>query len=289
MNATVIVPSHAWETFPFLRPTYTAFEDAWRNAPVLGWMRANSWFPLAATALYVLMVLCGQRVMEGFKPFKLVGPLAYWNLALSVFSFMGAFRTVPIVLHLLANLGVEQMVCTPVEDLKWAEHGTGLWTCAFILSKFPELVDTGFIVLRKKPLIFLHWYHHATVLLYCWHSYVVQSPSGLPFIAMNYSVHALMYLYYFAKAKRLKFIDAVPPMSITGAQIVQMVGGIYICVMSLHYRYLNGEACKNSEDNILLGLAMYFSYFLLFMNFFLQRYCFKGAPKKKSAVRRKEQ
>jgi hypothetical protein len=64
----------------------------------------------------------------------------------------------------------------------------------------PELFDTAFIVLRKKPLIFLHWYHHITVLLYCWHAYAVRASSGLYFIAMNYSVHAIMYFYYFAMA-----------------------------------------------------------------------------------------
>ena len=52
----------------------------------------------------------------------------------------------------------------------------------FIYSKVPELVDTAFVVLRKKPLIFLHWYHHVTVLLYCWHSYYTLSSAGLYFV-----------------------------------------------------------------------------------------------------------
>ncbi len=46
-------------------------------------------------------------------------------------------------------------------------------------SQIPELVDTVFIVLRKKPLILLHWYHHFTVLLYCWHSYATRSSAGV--------------------------------------------------------------------------------------------------------------
>jgi hypothetical protein len=45
----------------------------------------------------------------------------------------------------------------------------------FILSKFPELVDKFFIVARRRPLLFLHWYHHVAVLLYCWHSYATEA------------------------------------------------------------------------------------------------------------------
>jgi elongation of very long chain fatty acids protein 6 len=36
-------------------------------------------------------------------------------------------------------------------------------------SKVPETVDTLFIVLRRQELIFLHWYHHASVLIYCFY------------------------------------------------------------------------------------------------------------------------
>lgn len=44
------------------------------------------------------------------------------------------------------------------------------WSFLFAVSKVIELGDTLFIVLRKKPLIFLHYYHHVAVLVYTIHS-----------------------------------------------------------------------------------------------------------------------
>jgi len=52
--------------------------------------------------------------------------------------------------------------------------------------------------------MFLHWYHHVTVLLYCWHCYVTNSIPGIIFVTMNLGVHALMYGYYFLMAMRCK-------------------------------------------------------------------------------------
>ena len=88
------------------------------------------------------------------------------------------------------------------------------------LLDISELFDTFFIVIHKKPLIFLHWYHHITVLLYCWHSYVTKSPPGIFFVVMNYSVHASMYFYYFLMATKMrpKWLN---PMIITTFQISQ--------------------------------------------------------------------
>jgi len=39
-------------------------------------------------------------------------------------------------------------------------------------------------------------YHHVTVLLFTWFCYTHENP-GIIFVAMNYSVHAIMYGYYF--------------------------------------------------------------------------------------------
>jgi hypothetical protein len=101
-----------------------------------------------------------------------------------------------------------------------------------VASKIPELMDTVFIVLRKRPLIFLHWYHHVTVLLFCWSAYSTMAGSGLYFVAMNFSVHALMYGYYCLQALKLcpKWF---PTVWITLAQILQMFIGFLIFIILL--------------------------------------------------------
>merc|ERR1712203_1106971 len=63
----------------------------------------------------------------------------------------------------------------------------------FIYSKIAELMDTVLLLLAGKPVIALQWWHHSTVLLYCWHSYSVRIATGAWFACMNYSVHSIMY------------------------------------------------------------------------------------------------
>jgi hypothetical protein len=48
------------------------------------------------------------------------------------------------------------VACGAPEPL-YGNAAVGFWVQAFILSKIFELVDTAFIVLRKRPLVFLHW------------------------------------------------------------------------------------------------------------------------------------
>jgi len=74
----------------------------------------------------------------------------------------------------------------------------------FIYSPFSELIDTFFIIIHKKKLLFLHWYHHVTVLLYCWQCFAYTPSYAVIFMTMNYGVHALMYGYYFLMAVKMK-------------------------------------------------------------------------------------
>ena len=134
--------------------------------------------PFLAVFLYLIFCYFGQKIMKDQKPFGLLSLLSVWNLFLSVFSAYGAIRTVPHMLYRIYSLPFEQTVCESPHTA-FGAGACGLAVQLFIISKIPELIDTVFIVLRKKPLIFLHWYHHVTVLLYCWNSYVTESAAGL--------------------------------------------------------------------------------------------------------------
>ena len=143
-----------------------------------------------------------------------------------------------------------------------------------------ELFDTFFILIHKKPLIFLHWYHHITVLLYCWHSYVTTSPPGIFFVVMNYSVHASMYFYYALMALKLrpKWFN---PMIITAFQISQMIVGIAVTLVAFYYFMNDPEGnCKIERENNTAAFVMYGSYLFLFLQFFVGRY-FAGVKKSK--------
>uniref|UniRef100_A0A1A9ZDX4 Elongation of very long chain fatty acids protein n=1 Tax=Glossina pallidipes TaxID=7398 RepID=A0A1A9ZDX4_GLOPL len=202
--------------------------------------------------------------------FQLRGPLIIWNTMLSMFSIMGAFRTAPELIHVLRHYGLFHSVCVPsyIEQ----DRVCGFWTWLFVLSKLPELGDTIFIVLRKQPLIFLHWYHHITVLIYSWFSYTEYTSSARWFIVMNYFVHSVMYSYYALKAARYN-----PPrfiaMLITSLQLTQMIVGCAINVWAHGFLKTHGpQSCNISQTNINLSIAMYFSYFVLFARFFYKTY-----------------
>ena len=150
----------------------------------------------------------------------------------------------------------------------------------FIYSKPIELFDTAFIVLRKKRLIVLHWYHHITVMLYAWYSYKLKNAAGLWFIAMNFTVHAVMYCYYALVAARTKpSWDYI----VTAMQISQMVVGVLVCVMVPYYANYSDLGCKGmTAFSYAAGVIMYSSYLLLFVMLAVGRYCVGGAGSKDS-------
>lgn len=209
--------------------------------------------------------------MKEKSPMDLKRLLGAWNGFLAIFSFIGAVRVVPHLFLMLYSQGFEYTLCR-AGHISYGSGAPGFWVCAFIWSKYFELIDTVFLVIRKKSVIFLHWYHHCSVLLYCWHSYVWEMPTGVYFVAMNYTVHAVMYFYYFLAA-----ICEKPPrwaFSVTLLQISQMAIGIAITLVHLLILIKNTVPnCDGYLPNLIAALCMYTSYFFLFAQFLFRRYC----------------
>eukprot|EP00388_Colpodella_angusta_P029120 GDKK01015523.1.p2 GENE.GDKK01015523.1~~GDKK01015523.1.p2 ORF type:complete len:277 (-),score=53.86 GDKK01015523.1:401-1204(-) len=241
---------------------------------------ANNWpLVIGIVLAYVAFITVGSMVMaKQAKPFDLRLPLAGWNALLCVFSFIGMLKTMPYLVGSLMTQPFEETVCTNPAD-SWGTGPSGFWVMLFIYSKVPELIDTVFIVLRKRPLIFLHWYHHVTVLLFCWSAYSTMAGSGLYFVAMNYSVHALMYGYYCLQALRV-CPKSFPAVLITISQIAQMFVGTGVCVSCWYYK-ITGKSCHNDTSNLIAGALMYGSYLYLFCDFAVRRYVFPSKNAKK--------
>ncbi|KAI5103617.1 hypothetical protein C0J45_7198, partial [Silurus meridionalis] len=224
------------------------------------------------SALYAVVIFLGQYLMRDRQKLDLRVALVLWSSSLAVFSIIGSVRSGSYMLHLLNTGGLRQSVC---DTSFYSAPISKFWAYAFTLSKVPEFGDTVFIVLRKQRLIFLHWYHHITVLLYTWYTYSERTAGGCWFITMNFTVHSLMYSYYAVKAAGLR-LPRPCAMIITILQILQMALGLM--VLGLVYRWKNDTVCRSTESNITWGSLMYLSYLLLFASFFYQSYM-KGGKK----------
>eukprot|EP00039_Didymoeca_costata_P021931 m.3265 g.3265 ORF g.3265 m.3265 type:complete len:295 (-) comp2722_c0_seq1:939-1823(-) len=268
-----------------LLESFLDYERNFSGVHAIEWTGAHTEIPVFSIVAYVAIVFYVPNYLgKDFKGLKVRSLFAAWNILLSAFSILGTINLAPVLLGNLYNNGFRYTVCT--DPAEWyLEGAAGLWTTLFIYSKLPELLDTVFLVIQKKPVIFLHWFHHVTVLLYCWHAFVVRTATGLWFITMNYTVHSIMYAYYFISILGYRHYARKFAPLITTIQILQMVGGTVVTFYAAFAHASGGtEACFVDPANYKMGLGMYISYFLLFAKLFYDKYLAKSASDKQKAA-----
>lgn len=254
-------------------------EQNFVKEPYVDWMNLRWRHAFAYGALYIVIVFGGQQIMKSRERFELRSCLFLWNIGLASFSIMGASRCLPEFFTTLFTKGFRASVV----DSSFYDGASGFWVLCFSLSKIVELGDTFFIVLRKQQLIFLHWYHHITVLLYCWNSYSEQTATGRWYVTMNYSIHSMMYTYYALRAMKFripKWVNII----ITSLQILQMFVGTALGFYVLHLKLL-GIPVHQTWRNLAMSMLVYISYFALFAHFFYTTYVVnkrKPDPKKEN-------
>lgn len=214
------------------------------------------------------------------KGSKFVGKVVFplWNLFLwiaSVIMFLGALHGLyGMYFWLQARtdypIGLYDLLCD--KRVVQGPHCIGFWVYVFALSKYLELFDTLWIILKnpEKPVELLHWWHHITVLLFTWYASMWLLGAGLFFMTLNALIHSFMYLYYF-----LMSIGYKPSWAklLTIGQITQMILGTMINVYWV-YLYFNGVYCSCARPDLMLTTCgiMYGSYLWLFLSFYLKRY-----------------
>jgi len=257
------------------------------------YVRPWNWVvPVVATILYLLMVFYLPPLIK--KPYNLKWPLAFWNLFLCLLSI---FMFVTWIEALFAewrshSYSIHHMLCMPRGE---GRAGIGIiMATLFGYSKIIEFGDTVFLILRKKEVNFLHWYHHSSVLLYSWFNMVTMFPVANIFATVNCFVHSVMYGYFFLSA-----LGQRPWWGkyVTKIQLTQMLIGLG-AVSWWTYFYLTDQDCNlwvnrypgyyipeaNEKIMIAASVAIYGSYFCLFLMFYFRRFSDGGES---SAPRRR--
>jgi len=236
----------------------------------------DSWYSvIGAVVAYLVVVYSLQQWMKDRKPYSVKAFAFIHNVFLCILS---AFMAAGIMFE-LALIAWKTSVSYLDNVFLCDQHGTlsqgriVWWFYVFHLSKVYEFLDTVILVLKKKPIIFLHIYHHCITFVLTWvtvnNEVAVQWGSTLA----NVAVHTLMYYYY---AISVLGISVWWKKYITKMQISQFVFDLGLNFTAYGYRFY-GETYSNitcSGDWIpwLFGQYVLLSFLVLFAIFYRETY-----------------
>lgn len=228
----------------------------------------------AISLVFYLSVVHGHKQIRKFLPkinINMKPIMVVWNLFFSVFSFFMFIGVFFPYLEIVKEHGFLNTLHDADRKL-FVPSDMQIWGSFFVLSKYLELFDTIFVLIKnpEKQVEFLHWYHHFTVLFFTWFSWYLKYPPAFYFMLMNSAIHVVMYFYYM-----LKELDIHPTWGfiLTAAQTLQMFAGVALNVIWT-YLYLSGYdcPCKHPIPMVTMASTIYFSYLLLFLQFYTKKY-----------------
>jgi hypothetical protein len=222
---------------------------------------------------YFVVIFGGQFLMKNSAPMQLKFLFQTHNFLLTVASASLLLLFVEQLSPILLNNGIFYAVCN---QSSWTQKLEVLYYLNYLV-KYWELVDTVFLVLKKKKLEFLHVYHHSMTMALCYTQLVGQTSVSWVPITLNLIVHVFMYYYYFRTASGAKIWWKK---YLTTMQIVQFVVDlffIYFCsytyFTSTYWPWLpNAGHCSGTEGAAIFGCMLLSSYLLLFIQFYFKTY-----------------
>lgn len=233
-------------------------------------MNGGPWKVLAILGLYLLFVrYYGPRLMRNRSAFDLKWPILVYNAIMMMVNFYFF-----IMASRYTRFGYDSWGCTPIDSLhnnniEWAHKLRLIWW--FFITKFIDLCETIFFILRKKnsQASTLHVVHHFLVPLDVWFGLkysATTSAAFFPFI--NSFVHSIMYFYYALST----FGPAIRPYLwwkkyLTQLQIFQL---LLIAIHCLHLCLLPNCDLPKQIFAIYLPQAILLVY--MFVTFFMRTY-----------------
>ncbi|ORY23942.1 ELO family [Naematelia encephala] len=274
-----------WEPSP--GPVYTVLSSTWNalGAPqppahLTTWISGSS--PLstqkavvAAIGSYLLIIFGGREIMRSRPAFKLTFLFQVHNLLLTTGSGILLALMLEEILPLYLKHGFYWSIC-------YKGAFTPRLVSYYMVNyyiKYVELIDTVFLVLKKKPLAFLHVFHHAATAILCFTQLEGETSVQWVVITLNLTVHVIMYYYYYATAggKRIWWKKYL-----TTLQISQFVIDLFITYFaSTSYQHFatkyapflpTMDDCVGSEGAALFGCGLLTSYLFLFIAFYRATY-----------------
>jgi len=246
---------------------------------------SNAYIVVLSIAVYLTTIFGLKRWMQqkGTK-FDLKSVMIAHNVFLSAASALLLVLILENILPKLWSNGIIYSVC----DKKMLVDGRlELLYYMNYLIKYYEFVDTVFLVLHRKPLDFLHVFHHAMTMLLCYTQLRgVTIVQWVP-ITINLLVHVIMYYYYARTALGARIWWKK---YLTSLQIAQFLIDIVFCWSCTYQRYayayfpeyniFGNVDCSGYLGSAWFGSLLLSSYLLfLFVQFFSKTYSGEKADK----------
>ncbi|KAK8061444.1 hypothetical protein PG994_007810 [Apiospora phragmitis] len=268
-----VIPLAPWKAFDQVWTSVMGYRaDEFRF--VEGKSAFSTWPEVVGTiVLYVTVVFGGREFMRNRQPLKLNGLFKIHNLFLTLLSGGLLVLFIEQLAPQLWRDGLYENIC-----------GADGWTKPLVtlyylnyLTKYIELIDTVFLMVKKKPLTFLHTYHHPATALLCFTQLVGNTSVSWVPITLNLTVHVVMYWYYFQSARGVKvwWKEWITRLQI--AQFVIDLGFIYFAC----WDYYASEyapwlphvgRCAGKPLAAVMGCVILSSYLVLFIMFYIATY-----------------